>query len=52
METGQLKPMDLKVGDKVLLPEYGGSTVKLNDQEVSIYRDDDILGVLLEEVVE
>ena len=52
METGQLKPMDLKVGDKVLLPEYGGSTVKLNEQEVSIYRDDDIIGVLMEKVEE
>ena len=52
METGNLKPMDLAVGDKVLLPEYGGSSVKLAGEEVHIYRDDDILGVLLEEVVE
>ncbi len=52
METGHMKPMDLAVGDKVLLPEYGGSSVKLDGEEVFIYRDDDILGVLSEEVVE
>jgi chaperonin GroES len=37
----------VKVGDTVLLPEYGGSKVILADeQELFIYRDDDILGTL------
>ena len=37
----------VKVGDTVLLPEYVGSKVVLADEEeVYIYRDDDILGTL------
>ena len=38
--------MELKVGDKVLLPEYGGQKVKLDDAEYMLYQDNDILGVL------
>ena len=51
LENGTLRKVDIKVGDNVLLPEYGGSTVKLSgDQEYHIYRDDDILGILEEKV--
>ena len=40
----------LQEGDIVLLPEYGGSSFKLSDGiEYSIYKDDDILGILTEE---
>lgn len=47
LENGQIKPIDVKVGDVVLLPEYGGSKVTLaGDNEVYIYRDDDIMGTL------
>ena len=53
LENGTLKKIDIKVGDNVLLPEYGGSTVKLTgEQEYHIYRDDDILGVLEEKVAQ
>ena len=51
LENGTLRKIEIKVGDNVLLPEYGGSTVKLDgDQEYHIYRDDDILGLLEEKV--
>eukprot|EP00465_Bigelowiella_longifila_P010140 CAMPEP_0185256384 /NCGR_PEP_ID=MMETSP1359-20130426/5490_1 /TAXON_ID=552665 /ORGANISM="Bigelowiella longifila, Strain CCMP242" /LENGTH=40 /DNA_ID= /DNA_START= /DNA_END= /DNA_ORIENTATION= len=38
--------MELKVGDDVLLPEYGGQKVKLGDDEYTLYQDNDILGIL------
>ena len=50
MENGTLRECQVQVGDNVLLPEYGGSTIKLNDEEVHVYRDDDIVGVLMEKV--
>ena len=50
MDNGQLRPITVKVGDDVLLPEYGGSAVKLHDEEFFIYRDDDIVGILSEKV--
>lgn len=47
LENGQLRPVGVKVGDVVLLPEYGGSKVTLEgDNELYIYRDDDIMGTL------
>ena len=52
MENGQLREMSVKVGDNVLLPEYGGSTVKLSKEEYHIYRDDDIVGILSEKIEE
>ena len=42
--NGNLIPMSVAVGDKVLLPEYGGHTVKLGDDEYQLFRNDDILG--------
>ena len=52
--NGELKPMTLKVGDNVLLPEYGGSAIKLGaeKEELFIYRDDDIMGILEEKLAE
>lgn len=37
------KPV-LQVGDKVLLPEYGGNKVKINEETHYIYRESDIIG--------
>ncbi|GLT55483.1 hypothetical protein SLA2020_286000 [Shorea laevis] len=33
-------------GDTVLLPEFGGTQVKLGDKEFHLFRDEDILGTL------
>lgn len=45
---GDLIPPSVKEGDKVLLPEYGGSLVKLDNKEIYLFRDEDILGILTE----
>ena len=42
--TGTMHETSLKVGDKVLLPEYGGTKVKMGDEEVFLFRESDILG--------
>ena len=42
-KDGNVVPIPLKVGDKVLLPEYGGSLVTLGEEEGYIYRSDEIL---------
>ena len=47
LENGSLRETMVKVGDTVLLPEYGGAKVTLaGDEELFIYRDDDIMGTL------
>ena len=50
MENGQMRECQVKPGDNVLLPEYGGSTVKLDKEEYHIYRDDDVVGILMEKI--
>lgn len=47
LDDGKVRATLVKVGDTVLLPEYGGSKVILADEEqLYIYRDDDIMGTL------
>jgi chaperonin GroES len=41
-----------EIGDKVLFGKYAGSDLKLNEEEVTIVRQEDILGVITEEVDE
>merc|ERR1712196_341068 len=41
---GEPLPMSVNVGDSVLLPEYGGTSVKFGDDEYHLFRDEDILG--------
>ena len=36
-------PMTLKAGDRVLLPTFGGSEMKLDDKEVTMYSEDEIV---------
>jgi chaperonin GroES len=41
--TGQLHPTSLQKGDQVLLPEYGGTKVKIGEDEMFLFRESDIL---------
>ena len=42
-DTGKRIPMDLKVGDKVIYAKYGGTEIKIDDEELMILRESDIL---------
>lgn len=46
LESGDVRPMDVKVGDKVLFGQYSGSAVKVNGEELLMMREEDIMGVL------
>jgi chaperonin GroES len=45
-DDGKLLPFNVKAGDRVLMPKYGGTEIKLDDQDYVIIREEDILGVL------
>ena len=45
-ENGTITPMDVKVGDRVLMGKYSGSEVKIDDHEYTILREDEILAVI------
>lgn len=40
--------MSVKEGDKVLIPQYGGSPVKVGEEEFSLFRDSEILAKINE----
>jgi chaperonin GroES len=40
------KPLTIKKGDLVLLPSFGGTSVKLNKEEYLLFKDSDILAKL------
>ncbi len=49
LDNGTVRPVSVKEGETVLLPEYGGSKVTLGDNEdYFLYRDDDLMGLLSE----
>ena len=37
---------DVKVGDTVLLPKYGGTEVKIDGKKLQLVREEDLLGVI------
>ena len=44
LEDGVLSPMNVAVGDTVLLPEYGATVVEVDDEELFLVREGEILG--------
>ena len=42
-EEGKRIAMDIKVGDRVLYTKYGGTEIKIDDEELIILRESDIL---------
>jgi|SRR5207245_6354281 len=42
-EKGELVPLDLKVGDRVLLKKWSGTEYKLGEEEILIVKEDEIL---------
>ena len=46
LDSGQLAPVDVKVGDTVLYGKYGGTEVKVDGKDYVILRAEDILAVL------
>ncbi len=45
-EEGKIVPLDVKVGDHVLLGKYSGTEIKIDNEEYLIIREDEVLGVL------
>ena len=42
-DDGKRIPMDLKVGDRVIYAKYGGTEIKVDDEDLIILRESDIL---------
>lgn len=45
-DKGEVSPLDVKAGDKVLIGKYAGNEVKIDDQDLVIIREDEVLAVI------
>jgi chaperonin GroES len=46
LKDGNKLPLEVKVGDKILVGKYSGSEVKLDDTDYVILREDEVLGII------
>ena len=46
LENGEVRPMDVKVGDKVMFGKYSGTEVKVEGEDLLVLREEDIVGVI------
>jgi chaperonin GroES len=46
LEDGKVRPLDVKVGDKVLFGKYSGTEVKVDGDDVLVMREEDLLAVI------
>ena len=46
LDNGEVRALDVSVGDKVIFGQYGGSTVKIDGEELLILNESEIFGVL------
>jgi len=46
LDNGDVRALDVKVGDKVLFGKYAGNEVKVDGEELIVMREEDIMGVL------
>ena len=45
-DNGEVRALDVKVGDKVLFGKYSGTEVKVEGEDILVMREDDIMGVI------
>jgi chaperonin GroES len=46
LENGQVRALDVKVGDRVLFGKYSGTEVKVNNEELVVMREDDVMAIV------
>jgi len=46
LDSGDQRPLDLKIGDNVLFGKYSGTEVKVNGEDLLVMREDDVMAVV------
>ena len=49
-ENGQVTPLDVKAGDRVLFGKWSGTEIKVDGEDLLIMKESDILGIIEHEV--
>src|SRR5262245_49336265 len=45
-EAGQLQPLDVKVGDRILFGKWSGTEIRLDGEDLLIMKESDVMGVI------
>ncbi len=46
LEDGKVRPLDVKVGDKILFGKYSGTEVKVDGEDLLVMREEDVMAVI------
>ena len=46
LENGEVRPLDVKVGDKILFGKYGETEVKVDGEDLLVMREEDVMAVI------
>ena len=46
LDSGEVRGLDVKAGDRILFGKYSGTEVKVDNEELLVMREDDIMGVI------
>ena len=46
LEDGSVRPLDVKVGDKILFGKYSGTEVKVDGEDLVVMREEDVMAVV------
>jgi chaperonin GroES len=46
LEDGSVRPLDLKIGDKILFGKYSGTEVKMDGDDLVVMREEDVMAVI------
>ena len=48
LENGEIRPLKVKVGDKVLYSKYAGNEIEIDGEKLLVIREEDILAIVEE----
>lgn len=46
LENGEIRPLDLQAGDRILFGKYSGTEVKVDGEDYLVMREDDVMAVI------
>ena len=46
LESGEIRPLDLKVNDEILFGKYSGTEIKVDGEDLVVMREDDVMAVI------
>jgi chaperonin GroES len=46
LESGEVRPLDVKVNDEILFGKYSGTEIKVDGEDLVVMREDDVMAII------